>query len=344
MPSENDAVLIWGAGAIGGTIGAFLSRAGVDVTLVDTVAEHVAAMNANGLRITGPVDTFTTPVTAMTPVEVAGHYRRVLLCVKGQDTAAATQMLKPHLADSGYVASIQNGLNENIIAGIVGAPRTLGAFINFGADYHGPGEILYGGRSSVVVGEIDSVMSPRTRELAAMLQRFEPHAIATDNIWGFLWSKLAYCSLLWANALVEAELSEVFGSREYRPMLAEMTREVIRIAEQRGTALEPFNPFDPSGFVSGASAADADRVFENLHAQRLKSAKKHSGMWRDIAVRKRRTEADTLLVPVLEAARAEGIATPLNNRMLTMIRELEQNRRVQGWENFDELNALMNQC
>jgi len=341
MSSENEAVLIWGAGAIGGTIGAFLTRADLAVTLVDTVTPHVDAMNANGLTITGPVDAFTTPVRAVTPDRVAGTWRCVLLCVKGQDTRTATRMIEPHLCADGYVASIQNGLNEAAIAAIVGPARTMGAFINFDADYHGPGEIHFGGRSSVVVGEIDGVMSQRAQALAAVLQRFEPDAIATANIQGFLWSKLGYLSLLWANVLVEAELSEVFGSRTYRPLLTELTREVIRIAERRGIALQAFDPFDPGGFVSGATTADAGRVFDRLVENRVKSAKKHSGMWRDIAVRKRKTEADTLLVPMLEAAQAEGIATPLNSAMLAMVRELESGTRRQGWSNFDELAALM---
>lgn len=341
MAGESEPVLIWGAGAIGGTIGAFLTRAGFDVTLVDAVAGHVDAMNAKGLTITGPIDAFTIPVRAVTPDRVRGTWRCVLLCVKGQDTRTATGMIKPHLAADGYVASIQNGLNEAAIAAIVGPQRTIGAFINFDADYHGPGEIHFAGRSSVVVGEIDGVMRPRVRELAAMLQRFEPDAIATGNIQGFLWSKLAYLSLLWANVLVEAELPEVFGSTTYRPLLTGLTREVIRIAERRGIALEAFDPFDPRGFVSGATAADTERGFERLVENRVKSAKKHSGMWRDIAVRKRKTEADTLLVPMLEAAQAEGIATPLNSAMLSMVRELESGTRRQGWNNFDELAALM---
>ena len=122
--------------------------------MVDMVAEHVEAMNREGLSIKGPVDEFTTAIRAVTPNEISGIFKRVLLCVKGQDTAAAIDMLKPHLADDGYVVSVQNDLNENLIAEMIGEDRTVGAFINFGADYHGPGDILFGARSTVVVGEL----------------------------------------------------------------------------------------------------------------------------------------------------------------------------------------------
>lgn len=341
MPADDEPVLIWGAGAMGGTIGAYLARAGLDVTLVDAVAQHVETMNARGLTITGPVDAFTTPVRALTPAQVEGTWRRVLLCVKGQDTRAAVAMLSPHLAPDGYVASIQNGLNEYVIAERVGAERTMGAFINFGADYHAPGEVFYGGRSAVVVGEIDATLSARAEALAATLRLFEPGALATDNLWGYVWSKLGYCSLLWANALVDAPMSELFASRRYRPMLTELAREVLRIGEKRGLCLEPFDPFDPRGFTDDAAPADTERAFEALVAQRERNAKDHSGMWRDIAVRRRKTEADTLLVPVLETAAAEGVATPLNERMLAIVRDLEAGVRRQCWENLDELVRAM---
>ena len=342
MTESEDTVLVWGTGAIGGTIGAYLARARVPLRLVDVVAEHVDAMNTRGLTIKGPVDEFTVPVNASTPDSLSGRFRRVFLCVKGQDTTEAVRTLLPHLTRTGYVASMQNGINENTISSIVGRERTIGAFINFGADYHGPGEILFGARSSVVVGELNGEMTPRLTDLRNTLRHFESNAIASRNIWGFLWSKLAYCSLLWANALIEAELNEMFNSLKYRAMLTELTREVIRIAEARGTALEPFVPFDPGGFTRDADQSAADRVFEIVSKYRDGSAKKHSGMWRDIAVRRRKTEINTLLLPVLETGRREGVNMPLNALMAKLIRDLENGQRRQSWANFDLLRSQMN--
>jgi 2-dehydropantoate 2-reductase len=74
--------LIWGAGAIGGTLGAYWARAGIDVLLVDIVAEHVAACRTTGLGIEGPVDSFEQIVPAKTPEEVAGRFARIVLAVK----------------------------------------------------------------------------------------------------------------------------------------------------------------------------------------------------------------------------------------------------------------------
>ena len=139
-------------------MGAYLARAGHDVTLVDTVSEHVDAVNRSGLSITGPIATFTTPVPAFTPATLRGQWDTIILATKAQHTAAAARALLPHLTAAGSVISAQNGLNELLIAEAVGEGRTVGAFVNFGADYLEPGVLLYGGRGTVMVGEYGSVV------------------------------------------------------------------------------------------------------------------------------------------------------------------------------------------
>src|SRR5262249_10124474 len=139
----NDGILIWGAGAIGGTLGAYLARAGQDVTFVDVVPEHVAAIRNQGLQIDGPAQSFTVKAPAFVPAEVEGRWRRVFLAVKAQHTADAARMLEPHLALDGYVLSLQNGLCELTIEKEVGRGRTVGAFINYGSDWLQPRPVLY---------------------------------------------------------------------------------------------------------------------------------------------------------------------------------------------------------
>ncbi len=75
-------LLILGSGAIGGTIGAYIARSGSDVLMVNTVAEHVEAMNSEDLSIKGPVDEFTTAIRALTLNQISGVFKRLLLCVK----------------------------------------------------------------------------------------------------------------------------------------------------------------------------------------------------------------------------------------------------------------------
>ena len=127
-------ILVWGAGAIGGTVAAYLRRAGLDMTAVDANAAHVQAIRERGLAITGPIETFTQPLAVFTPDKLAGVWGTIFLCVKALHTEAAARQLAPHLAEDGVVVSLQNGFNELTIAETVGRERTMGAFINFGAD------------------------------------------------------------------------------------------------------------------------------------------------------------------------------------------------------------------
>ncbi len=334
-------ILIWGAGAIGGAIGAFLARAGKDVLFIDRVVDHVAAINEAGIRISGPIAEFTTPARAKVPEELDGTFDTVFLCVKGQDTKGAVEELKPHLAADGCVVSVQNGLNETVIAEMLGAERTVGAFINFGADYHGPGHIFYGGRSAVVVGEIDGTITPRSERLHGLLQIFEEDAILTDNIWGYLWSKMGYISLLFATALVDATIDEVIASEPHRALHTALAREVMTVAEAKGLKLHGFDPFEPHGFTSDADPATTQAAFDRMIDYRNRSEKKYSGMWRDIAVRKRKTEVNYLLVPFVREADALGVPVPLNKRMIELVYDIEEGRRQQSWDNLDDLKAEM---
>ncbi len=331
--------LVWGAGAIGGTIGAALARAGRDVLLVDRAADHVEAINREGLAITGPIASYSVRARAMTPERLEGVFETVLLCVKGQDTLAATRALAPHLAAEGAVVSVQNGLNEPIIAGIVGPERTIGCFVNFGADYQGPGVVMYGGRGAVVVGELDGRRTPRIESLHELFRSFDADAVLTDNIFGYLWSKLIYGALLFATALTDEPIADVLEAPRYRPMLGALGREIAAVAAAERVRLEPFNGFDPKAFTATAGESALERSFAEMVAFNRRSAKSHSGIWRDLAVRKRRTEVDAFLAPIAEIADRHGIRTPLTTRLALLIHDLEQGRREQAWATLDLLAA-----
>jgi 2-dehydropantoate 2-reductase len=229
-------ILIWGAGAIGGTLGAYWARAGLPVLMVDIEAAHVEACRTTGLAISGPVEQFRQVVPAVTPDELEGQFEVIVLAVKAQATEAALARLAPHLAPGGYVLSAQNGLNEIAIARAVGAERTMGCFVNFGADWLGPGEILFGNRAAVVVGEIDGSVRERTRQMHAWLAMFEPGAVLTDNIWGYLWGKLAYGAMLFATALTTDSMTANFEDARRFVVFDRLAREVMAVATLRAAS------------------------------------------------------------------------------------------------------------
>ena len=336
-----DEVLIWGAGAIGGVLGAYWARAGVPVRMVDIETEHAGACSTDGLVIEGPVETFRQVVPCVTPEAVAGTYSRVVLAVKAQATEAAMDALLPHLAADGFVLSAQNGLNERTIAALAGRERVMGAFVNYGADWLGPGRILYGNRGAVVVGEIDGQTRPRTREMHALLQLFEPEAVLTNDIWGYLWGKLGYGAMLFATALTHDSMAANFADAARAPALIAVGGEVMRVAQAEGVAPRAFNGFEPAAFMPGAPEAEARTCLARLAEFNSKTAKTHSGIHRDLAVRKRRTEVDPQIGVIVDIARGHGIATPALARLVELIHDIEMGRRPQSAETFAALSEAV---
>jgi 2-dehydropantoate 2-reductase len=332
-------ILIWGAGAIGGTLGGYLARAGVDVTMVDTVVEHVDAVTRRGLRVTGPIDEFTVRVPAFTPQTLSGTWDRIVLATKAHHTAGAVRALRPHLSEDGCVVSAQNGLNELVIGEVVGTARTVGAFVNFGADYLEPGVIHYGGRGAVVVGEIDGRSTPRVTAIRDAWRLFDPRAIDTANIWGYLWGKEAYGAMLFATALTNASIADALAMPEYRPLYIALAREILAVAAARGVCPESFDGFDPAAYLASAPPDAAERSLDALVAHNRRSAKSHSGIWRDLAVRKRPTEVDAQLGIVVTLGAEAGMPSPLTARLVELIHEIERGERPQS---LDALAVLAN--
>jgi 2-dehydropantoate 2-reductase len=230
-------ITVWGAGAIGGITGGALVRAGRDVLLVDVDAAHVQAMNTDGLRVEDAQGDWQVAVRAATPDEVMGKLGLVLLAVKAQATGAALGQIVPHLTAQSVVVPLQNGLNEKLIASHVGAKRTLGCLVNWAGDWLAPGRIQFGGQGSFMVGELDGSMTPRLRDLAGMLSVVMP-VERTSNIWGCLWSKTCYASLLFASALTDETVYDVVErSPDVQRTLVLLVAEAMAVAEAAGVKL-----------------------------------------------------------------------------------------------------------
>ena len=338
--AQREPILIWGAGAIGGVLGAYWARAGVPVQMVDIVAEHASACSTTGLNISGPVEQFRQVVSCVTPQQLQGTFSTIVLAVKAQATEAAVTMLLPHLAADGFVLSAQNGLNELTIARLVGAERTMGCFVNFGADWLGPGDILFGNRAAVVVGEIDGSIRERTRQMHRDLTIFEPAAVLTDNIWGYLWGKLAYGAMLFATALTTDSMTVNFEDPQRFVVFDRLAREVMAVAAARSVVPVGFNGFDPACFAPGASDAGARASIAALAEFNRYTAKTHTGIYRDLAVRKRKTEIDPQIGVIAELGREVGVPTPAISCLVALIHAIEDGHKPMAFSTFSELIAV----
>lgn len=336
------AVTIVGAGAIGGVTGAALARAGHGVLLVDQAADHVAAMNSRGVTVVMPDGEWTVPVRAVTPDGLPDRLDLVFLAVKAQHTERALAPVASRLAADGTVVSLQNGLNEHLIAARVGGPRTVGCLVNWAADWVAPARLQHGGPGAFVLGELDGRLSPRVKDLAGLLGAVTPTQV-TQNIWGYKWAKHVYAALLVATAVVDAHVYEVVErSPAVQRTLVALVAEGIAVAEAEGVRLEAFDEFDPAWYRAGAAgdAAAVGRAMAAVAAFYRRHTKTKTGIWRDLAVRKRRTEVGAHFGSTLERARRHGLAMPLTERLLALIEDLETGRRAMSWANLDALAGV----
>lgn len=337
-------VTVVGAGAIGGTVGVLLRRAGHDVALVDRDAAHVAAINHDGFRISGVVEALER-VPAIAPgglpdlVREGGPLGLVVLAVKAMDTEAATEGLLPHLAADGAVISYQNGLLEERIARIVGPERTVGAFVHFGADLIAPGHVVLANRVTTHLGEPDGAETPRLRRIAEVLSAATP-VVITDNLAGHLWGKLCYAALAYAVSTVDAPVDEVVAKPTAREVIRAAVAEVVDVARAQGIRLEDIPGFEARAFDrrNPERVAATDALFDRWVAEGKTAIKRHMGIHRDLKVRKRRTEVDDQIGAVVERGRAAGVATPINALLVELVHQIERGERAHDWSAIRELS------
>jgi 2-dehydropantoate 2-reductase len=306
-------ITVIGSGAIGGTLGAHMIRAGHDITLCDADEAHVAAIRDHGLMIEGPVNEFTVAAHAITPDELPDGIAHALVAVKSMHTRAAADLLRSRLAPDGYVLTVQNGLTADILIEAVGRDRVISSFVNFGADVMAPGRIMQGNIGTFRVGELDGGrITQRVLDIVEAL----PYAKPTENVLGYLWGKEAYGAMLWAGAVSDLTIAEHLEDPRYRPVMIAIAREVLA---QAPVNVESFDGFDPD---------DLEGSLGRLAEFNRNSAKQYSGIYRDLVVRRRKTEIDEML---------RDVSGPIFNKVAEIIHDIEDGRRVNERANLDEL-------
>lgn len=307
--------VVLGCGAVGGTVAAGLVRDGHEVLACDADPAVVEAIGARGLRIEGPVENFTVTLPAVTPGGLPDRLDcPVLVAVKAHHTTAAAALLAGRLSGDGFAVSLQNGLTTRILAAAVGLERVVEAVVNFGADMTEPGVVLRGNRATFMVGELDGRLSARARALAADVA----DAVATGDILGYAWAKLAYGAVLAATAVSDLPIAGVLGDPAYRPLLTALARQVV--------AQAPVPPMPLDGFDASDLPGSLDRLTEFNRA----SAKTHTGIYRDLAILHRPTEVAAIFGDLT------GSLPPL---VVDLVRAIERGQRSCSRENLDLLAA-----
>jgi 2-dehydropantoate 2-reductase len=325
---------------MGGYAGAHMTRAGHDVTLIDAWPEHVEAMRQYGLHVSGmtPEETHVVKVHALHIGEVQQVIKQrpfdiAFLCVKSYDTEWATHLIKNYLAPGGYVVSLQNCINEERIAAIVGWGKVMGCIASLiAAELVAPGRVKrtihLGGAQHVVyrVGEVHGRHTERAQEVAQLLA-FADSSKVTTNLWGERWSKLVL------NAMRNG-LSAATGLSGNERDLREDTRrlsirlgsEAVRVGQALGFNLENMLGMEPETLArAGEGSGDALAEIENIliEGAKVRADDQRPSMGQDM-LKGRRTETDFINGFVADKGAEIGVPALTHAKMNDAVKRVER--------------------
>jgi 2-dehydropantoate 2-reductase len=348
-------IAVIGAGAVGGYVGGHLARLGHNVTLIDAWPEHVDAIRADGLDLTGvtPEEHCVVRANAMHISDVQGLGRQrpiyiAIVSVKSYDTEWATMLIRPYLAPTGYVVSLQNCINEERIAAIVGWGRTMGCIAaRISVDLYAPGHIRrtvpLGGVAHTVfrLGEVHGRLTRRTEQLAEMIAAIDS-VKATTNLWGERWSKLCVNSMRNpVSAATGLSGNDMDRDPVIRRFSIRLGGEAVRIGQALGYDIEKIGQFDPERL---ALAAEGDRTASEEVEAVLAAGSNSAGrndlqrpsMGQDVQ-KGRRTEIDYMNGFVVEKGKEVGRPAPTHAAITDIVKRIERGEISPRPENLTSL-------
>ncbi len=334
-------IAVMGTGAVGGYAGAHMAQAGEDITFIDPWPEHVETMRSKGLRISHirDVPEFTVPVRALHLTELQ-HFAKeqpidiAFVCMKLYDTAWATAMISQYLSPNGFVVSLQNCMNEETIAGVVGWGRVVGCIASsITVDLCEPGHVRRaagksGDKHTVFrTGEVHGRITDRVKEIKRLVALTDS-ALVTTNLWGERWSKLVTNAMANGMSASTGLISkEILRNDVLRRFGARLGSEAIRVGQALGYELEEVHHIDPE-IIAKAGEGDAAAVRE-YDEHRLAEVNKAGGgehrpsMGQDM-VKGRRTEIEFLNGLIVRKGEEVGIPTPANAALTDIVKRVER--------------------
>jgi 2-dehydropantoate 2-reductase len=334
-------IAIVGAGAIGCRIAAHFAQHGVGVTLFDGWPEHVAALNDSGLVLEladGSEQHFPAVAHGYQGATALPAFDLVLLAVRSDDTDAVLPLVRRLLKEDGCVLSCQNGLNEDAIAAAVGADRTLGCSLIFGARLAAPGRVqVLPGADVLRTGELVGGDSARLAQIVDLLGACGTSS-ATYNLLGYRWLKLMLNAT--GNTLLlltGLDANALHAREDARRLIIAMAREILGTAVAAGILPEPVLGVPTPEWLAG-DAAESALLHETLRAHGEGLGARRLSMVADFEARGR-TEVDHINGYVARKAQALGRAVPLNEKVWRMVKQMEAGQRKAGVQALAELAA-----
>jgi 2-dehydropantoate 2-reductase len=335
-------IAVVGAGAVGGYVGSGLAACGHDVTLIDPWPAHVEAIQARGMHLSGmtPAETRIVRVNALhvadaqriakeKPIDIA------IVAVKSYDTEWATLLIAQYLSAGGYVASLQNCINEERIAGIIGWGRTVGVVVTGGLalDLYEPGRIrrTMAKRPDLValyVGEPHGRITARVEALARMLSDVDT-ARATNNLWGERWTKLCVNGMRNGVSAATGMGGNQRDSHDaVRRVCIRLGGESVRVGQALGFKLGKVGELDPEQLARAAEGdvvalAETERLMLAGTKAEARSELQRPSMAQDMA-KGRRTEIEFMNGFIASKGEEAGVPAPTHARLTEIVKQVER--------------------
>jgi 2-dehydropantoate 2-reductase len=300
--------VLGGGGAMGGLFGGYLARAGEEVVLVDVAKPAVDAINAHGVTIEEKDgSTATIKVGASSEPEKVGPVDLILNFVKCYDTEPAVRAAMAMATPETAFLTLQNGWgNADRIAAVAGEERVMVGLTYHSGTLLGPGRVKHPGIGMTYVGELNGGTTDRLEAAAAVLRRAGFEVTVSPRILDEIWKKLALnvCTLP-TSALLRFFAHELNRHDGTRALMKGLLGEVVTVAKAQGIDLDESERWAAiTGLLDRAVGAKAS-------------------MLQDVEA-KRHTEIDVINGAIVQAGRRTGVATPLNDSMVWLVKAMEE--------------------
>jgi 2-dehydropantoate 2-reductase len=319
-------IAVLGAGANGASIGADLTRAGHDVTLIEQWPAHVEAMREHGVRIELADEVLEVPVRVNHLCEVATFTEKfdvVLVLVKAYDTRWAVQLIEPYVADDGLVAGVQNGMTADVIADVVGASRAIGCVIEISSTMYEPGIVhRHSGpdRSWFAVGSLDPASRGRENEIADLLSVSGTVAVV-DDILATKWMKLVSNStVLVTTAILGLPMQDALDFPGMREVMVAAGNEALAAGAAQGFPVLPIFGLKAEDLVDREQVVD--RLLDTLYSGFVTPGTTTTILqdW----TKSRHSEVDDINGRVVTELEDRGMIAPINRAVIELAHRIER--------------------
>ena len=329
---------IYGAGSLGTVLGAYLTQNHISVDLINRNRTHVEALKRNGAHITGTVE-MTVPVSALLPEEMTGKYDIIFLMTKQLNNRETVAFLKDYLADDGILVTLQNGIPEDGIAGIIGADRTVGCVVEWGATMTAPGEVTLTSAPdslSFHMGGMPGIPADRLEKVKAVLEHMCPVELET-NLPGARWSKLLInATFSGIGTVIGGTFGAVTADPAARDLAARCMKEVIDVGRAAGVTFAPVQGKDIIKLFywkNPVKKAFAKRI---MPVAMKKHAAIEPSMLQDLKKGKP-CEIEAINGVVREWGKKTGVPTPVNDWIVQTVQAIQDGKLTPGPQNLSRL-------